>query len=214
MKTRRRKTTKLKRSKEPTAARRRDPSAADLQKQLDHRTRELAETRGHLAESLEQQTATSEVLKVISGSPGDLEPVFRAMLKNATRICGAKFGVLNLYDGDTFRTVAFHNVPPRYAESRSGPFRPHPESGLGYVKRTKRVAHIEDIRAQRPYLEGDPVVVALADLAGARTLLIVPMLKENELIGSIGIYRQEVLAVHRQADCAGDEFRRPGRHRH
>src|SRR5262245_42682542 len=100
--------------------------------------------------------------------------------------------MLNLYDGDNFRPVAFHNLPPGYVEARSKPFRPHPESGLGYVERTKQVAHIEDIRARRPYFEGDPVVVALADLAGARTLLIVPMLKENELIGTIGIFRQEV----------------------
>ena len=111
---------------------------------------------------------------------------------HATRICGAKFGRFNVYDGDSFRTVAFHNAPPQYLEARLGPFRPHPESGLGYVQRTKQVAHVADIRARRPYLEGDPVVLALADLAGARTLLIVPMLKESELIGTIGIYRQEV----------------------
>src|SRR5262245_10410081 len=132
-------------------------------------------------------------LRIISSSPGQLEPVFQAMLENATRICGAKFGMLNLYDGDSFRTVAFHNAPLAYVEARSGrPFRPHPESGLGYVERTRQIAHIEDVRARQVYLEGDPVVVALADLAGARTLLIVPMLKDNELIGTIGIYRQEV----------------------
>jgi GAF domain-containing protein len=153
---------------------------------------ENARLLNELRESLLQQTATSEVLQVISSSPGDLQPVFDAMLANATRICGAMFGMLNLYDGDSFRTVAFHNAPPQYVEARSGPFRPHPESGLGYVQRTRQIAHIEDIRARRPYLEGDPVVLALADLAGARTLLIVPMLKENELIGTIGIYRQEV----------------------
>src|SRR5215831_6972414 len=153
---------------------------------------ENARLLNELRESLQQQTATSEVLQVISSSPGDLQPVFDAMLANATRICGAMFGMLNLYDGDSFRTVAFHNAPPQYVEARSGPFRPHPESGLGYVQRTRQIAHIEDIRARRPYLEGDPVVLALADLAGARTLLIVPMLKENELIGTIGIYRQEV----------------------
>ena len=97
-----------------------------------------------------------------------------------------------LYDGESFRTVAFHNAPPQYVEARTGPFRPHPESGLGYVERTRQVAHIEDVRARRLYLEGEPVVVALADLGGARTLLIVPILKKNELIGTIGIYRQEV----------------------
>jgi GAF domain-containing protein len=153
---------------------------------------EVQARTGELSDALEQQTATSEVLQVISSSPGELQAVFEAMLANATRICGANFGMLNLYDGDSFRTVAFHNAPPRYVEARSEPFRPHPESGLGYVERTKQIAHIEDIRARPPYLEGNPVVVALADFAGARTVLIVPMLKENELIGSIGIYRQEV----------------------
>src|SRR5262245_16190894 len=146
-----------------------------------------------LAEALERQAATSQVLRAISGSQGDLQPVFETILAHATRICGAKFGMLNLYDGDSFRTVAFHNAPPAYVEARSGrPFRPQPESGLGDVERTRQIAHIEDVRARQVYLEGDPVVVALADLAGARTLLIVPMLKDNELIGTIGIYRQEV----------------------
>src|SRR5262249_54404559 len=154
--------------------------------------KELRQRTDDLSEALEQQTATSDVLQVISASPGELEPVFETMLGRATRICGAKFGMLNLYDGDSFRTVAFHNAPPRYIEARSGSFRPHPESGLGYVQRTKQAAHIEDIRARRPYHEGDPAVLALADLAGARTLLIVPMLNENDLIGTIGIFRQEV----------------------
>jgi GAF domain-containing protein len=168
-------------------------SLVELKKQLEERTRELAEARGHLSEALKQQTATSEVLSVISTTTGNLQPVFDKLLANATHLCGAKFGVLNLYDGDSFRTVAFHNAPPAYVETRSErPFRPHPESGLGYVERTRQIAHIEDVRARRVYLEGDPVVVALADLAGARTLLIVPMLKENELVGTIGIYRQEV----------------------
>src|SRR5262249_25396327 len=151
-----------------------------------------AELEKKLAEALEQQAATSDVLRVISSSPGDLQPVFDTILALATRICGAKFGMLNLYDGDSFRTVAFHNAPPAYIEARSGPFRPHPESGLGYVERTRQVAHVEDVRARQLYLDGDPVVVALADLGGARTLLIVPMLKQAELIGTIGIYRQEV----------------------
>ena len=153
---------------------------------------ELRQRTDDLSEALERQTATSDVLQIISTSPGELKPVFETMLESATRICEAKFGMLNLYDGASFRTVAFHHAPAPYVEARSGPFRPHPESGLGYVERTKQVAHIEDIRVRRPYLEGDPAVLALADLAGARTLLIVPMLKENELAGTIGIFRQEV----------------------
>jgi signal transduction histidine kinase len=192
MKKRGREATKLKGRKAPMVARHTNLTAADLQKQLDQRTRELAQAQKHLAEALEQQTATSEVLQVISSSLGGLKPIFETILANATRLCGAKFGMLNLYDGNSFRTAAFHNAPPRYVEARSEPFCPHPESGLGYVERTKQIAHIEDIRARRPYLEHDPAVVALADLASARTLLIVPMLKEGELIGTIGIYRREV----------------------
>jgi GAF domain-containing protein len=154
--------------------------------EVQARTREVTE-------ALEQQTATSEVLQVISSSPGEIDPVFRALLEKGVRICGAKFGTLTLYDGSTFRNAALHKVPPDYAATWSHePFRPHPQSGLGYVARTKQIAHIHDIRTQSPYLEGDPAVVALADLAGARTLLIVPMLKESALIGTIAIFRQEV----------------------
>jgi GAF domain-containing protein/HAMP domain-containing protein len=146
-----------------------------------------------LQESLEQQTATSEVLQVISSTPGDLEPVFKSMLENATRICGANFGTMNLYEEGNYRPVALYNVPPAYAASQGNLLiQPHPQSGLGTVARTHQVVHIEDVRTQPPYLEGSPNVVAMADLAGARTILIVPMLRENELIGTIAIYRQEV----------------------
>src|SRR5262249_14869536 len=149
-----------------------------------------------LRESLEQQTATSEVLGAISSSPGELKPVFETMLANATRLCDAKFGLLNLYDGDSFRQVAFHNVPSAYAETRGvetfRTFRPPPGSGHAEVLRTKEVVHIDDLRSMRPYREGNPLIVAFVDLTGARTFLIAPMIKENELIGTIAIYRQEV----------------------
>ena len=153
---------------------------------------ELRQRTDDLSESLEQQTATSEVLKVISSSPGELEPVFEAMLENATRICQAGFGTLNLYDGDAFHNVALHNPPPQYAMRRGQVIHPHPESALAYVARTKQIAHIDDLRTRQSYLEGHEAVVGLVDLAGARTLLVVPMLKEGELVGSISIYRQEV----------------------
>ena len=145
-----------------------------------------------LAEALEQQAATSEVLGVISSSPGELQPVFDAMLANATRLCGAKFGNLNLYDGGEFCHVAHHNVPPAFAEARPHRFRPHPASGHAEVVKTKLAVHIEDVRAMPPYREGDSTIVALADLGGARTFMIVPMLKEGALVGTINIYRQEV----------------------
>ena len=181
------KATKPKCNNAPTAVRRRSSSMADdLQEQVTFLTRELAEAR-------EQQTAASGVLEVISSSPGDLEPVFNVMLENATRLCGAKFGTLNLFDGEVFRNVAMHNVPAEYAETRLREIiRPHPDSGMARVARTKQLTQIADLRASTPYLKGDPTIVAAADLGGARTILIVPMLKENALIGVMGIYRQEV----------------------
>ena len=144
-----------------------------------------------LTESLEQQTATSEVLEVISASTGELEPVFQKMLENATRVCGANFGVMSLYDGDSFRNVALCNVPPAYGDSPQT-FRPHPESAMGMLARTRHAVQFEDVRTHAPYLEGNPTAIAMVDLAGARTLVAVPMLRENELVGAIAIYRQEV----------------------
>ena len=147
-----------------------------------------------LSESLEQQTATADVLKVISSSPGDLKPVFQAILESATQICQAGFGTLSLYEDGAYQSVALHNPPPQFAKRLGAVIHPHPDSGLAHVARTKQIAHIEDIRTQKPYLDGNEAVVELADLAGARTLLIVPLLKEGDLLGTISIYRQEVLA--------------------
>jgi signal transduction histidine kinase len=145
-----------------------------------------------LSESLEQQTATSEVLQVISSSPGELEPVFGKMLENATRVCGANFGIMNLWDGEKFNIVAGHNVPPAFVEFRKrNSHRSHPESPLAAVDRTHQFVHVHDMRNDPAYLDGDPNVVALVDIAGARTIVIVPMLKEDELIGTISIFRKE-----------------------
>ena len=163
-------------------------SYADLEKKVEQRTAELTE-------SLEQQTATSEVLQVISSSPGELAPVFQKMLENATHVCGANFGVMNLWDGESFNTIANYNVPPAFTAARQHTLsRPHPESGHAAVVRTHQAAHILDARKSPAYLDGAPHVVEMVDIAGARTIIIVPMLKENELIGTITIYRQEVRA--------------------
>jgi two-component system, NtrC family, sensor kinase len=146
-----------------------------------------------LAEAREQQTATSEVLGVISSSPGELEPVFQAMLANAARICEAKFGTLYLRDGDGFHAASLHNAPPAFAENRKrGLIRPGPGTALGRLLRTKQVVRIADVTMEPAYIEGDPLLVTDVKLAGFRTILAVPMLKENELIGGIVIYRQEV----------------------
>ncbi len=154
---------------------------------------ELRQRTDDLSESLEQQTATSEVLQVISSSPGELETVFEAMLANATRICGAKFGTLYLYDGDAFHAAAFHNAPPAFIQERKrAPLYPGPNTSLGLAARTKQVAQIVDITKWKSYLQRDPFAVAGADLGGYRTVVSVPMLKEDKLIGAISVYRQEV----------------------
>ena len=159
--------------KATVAVRGRRLSVAELQDELNALRRELSEAR-------EQQAATFAVLKTISNSPDKLELVFEPLLSNATRLCNAEFGMINLYDGEVFRNVAMHNVPPAYAAiGFREVLRPHPESTLAQVVRTKRAVHIADYRAEAPYREGYPSVVALVDIGGARTLVSVPMLKED-----------------------------------
>jgi signal transduction histidine kinase len=152
-----------------------------------------ADLKKKLAEALEQQTAASEVLQIISSSPGGLEPVFEAMLANAVRICEAKFGTLFLREGDAFRAAALHNAPPAFAEFwQRGPQRPGTRTMLARVVETKQTIHIVDVATEPAYVEGDPIFVAAVNLGRFRTALMVPMLKENELIGTFAIYRQEV----------------------
>ena len=156
-------------------------------------TRLLQEQR----ESLERQTATAEVLRIISSSPGELQPVFDAMLQNATRICEATLGTLFLYKGDAFRAVAVHG-DSYYADwSRREPdvnmrTDVHKGTPLERLTHTKKFLHIHDLRADEGYLSGNPRIKALVESAGARTHLVVPMLKDDELVGAIVIYRQEV----------------------
>ena len=153
-------------------------------------TRLLSELR----QSLEQQTATADVLRVISSSPGELEPVFAAMLENATRICDAKFGIMTLYEGGSFRAVALHNAPPEFAEARRREplFSPAPNNPLARVAATKETLQIADLRLDESYLSGEQATVIIAERGGARTLIDIPMLKDGELVGVFGIYRQEV----------------------
>jgi signal transduction histidine kinase len=157
-----------------------------LLNELRHRTTELTE-------SLDQQIATSEVLGVISSSPGELETVFRSMLENAVRICQAKFGFMLRYDGDAYHTVAeLCDVPAFIEEMKRGPLRPHPDSALGCVARTRQAAQIADITEHQLYAERNPLFVAGAELGGMRTIVAVPMLKDQQLLGAIAIFRQEV----------------------
>jgi signal transduction histidine kinase len=162
-------------------------SYSDLEKKVEVRTHELSE-------ALEQQTATSEVLRVISSSHGNLEPVFNAMLANATRICDAAYGNLFLRDGSKFRAVAVHSKE-KYADLRQNPdidLREHPIIPLARLAKTGEVIHYPDLRTDESYLAKDPRILELVDVAGARTLMAVPMLKEGAIIGAINVYRQEV----------------------
>src|SRR5262249_46064405 len=146
-----------------------------------------------LRESLQQQTASAEVLQVISASPGELEPVFDALLKNAVRLCASNFGNLYLREGEVFRLAAWHNTPPDFVERRrSERYRPGPNSPPGHMLRTRSVVHVADLLNDASYAEHDPGVVAGVELAGIRTIVLVPMLKEGEPIGYLSLYRQEV----------------------
>jgi GAF domain-containing protein len=155
-------------------------SAAELEE-------EAARLRRELAEASERQAASDEVLRVIAGSPGELQTVFQALLANATRICEANFGNLHLYQADAFERVALHNAPRAYADDQQrDPIIPRGRSRLlDRLADTRHLIHVADVLAENP---DEPI----ARLASARTLLIVPMLKGGNLIGAIGIYRQEV----------------------
>ena len=163
---------------------------ARLLNELRQRTADLTERTADLTEALEQQTATSDVLRVISSFPGDLQAVFASMLENAVRICDATFGNIYRWDGEALQMLAAQNTPPAFAESRRRLSARHT-----YMRRTveeKTVFHVADLAASEDYTAGNPGAVAAVELGGVRTFLAVPMLKENELIGSFSLYRQEV----------------------
>ncbi len=159
---------------------------------------ELRQRTGDLTEALEQQTATSELLQVISSSSGDLEPVFAAMLENAVRICHATFGNIYRVEGDGLRIVATHNTPPVFAEARRTVpyFSPGPKNPVCHMMTTKTVVHVDDVAATEAYADREPAAVASVELGGTRTLMIVPMLKDNELVGACMLARQEVLSFN------------------
>ena len=182
---------KSRRRKTKTYKRRglRNPSAADNKTRSD-----VAQLTRERDEALEREKATAEVLRVISSSPGELQPVFQTMLANAMQVCEAKFGFMNRYDGDTWKIVAVHGTVPAYTEylQQQGYRRPGPETVVARIASTKQVVQVADLPASRGYIERDPVVVAAVELGGVRTILGVPMLKEEGLIGAIILYRQQV----------------------
>jgi len=158
---------------------------------------ELRQRTNDLSESLEQQTATSDVLQIIASSPGDLKQPFQAMLARAVRLCEAQFGGLFLCEGPVFRLVAVQIWPATVAqfmqqESAVDLRQHHPQLALARVARTKQLVHIADLRTDAAYLDRDPRMVALVDAGGARTLLVVPILKVSNLAGAIAFYRTEV----------------------
>jgi GAF domain-containing protein len=164
---------------------------ARLLNELRQRTDDLSQRTTDLTEALEQQTATSEVLQVISRSAGDLQPVFASMLENAVRICGAKFGIMNFPKPSGFQPVAMHNVPEPFADFIQGDPVVHfgPKHPLARAAATKQVLHITDLEL---YADEDAVIAKFRELTGARTILHVPMLKDEQLVGIVSIYRQEV----------------------
>src|SRR5262249_38804477 len=147
-----------------------------------------------LSEALEQQTATSEVLRIISGSQDRLGPVFQAVLENATRLCEAKFGILWLAEGDKWRSVALHGLPAGLAAARQGEPVVHfaPNTPIGRVISTTQLVHVDDLTKEPGYLERNPRLVSFIELGGARSAVFAPMLKDAELIGVLTIYRQQV----------------------
>src|SRR6516164_2623187 len=167
----------------------RKPSAANRKTQSD-----VAQYIRERDEALEREKATAEVLRVISSSPGELKPVFQAMLANAVRICEAKFGILFRYDRGAFYAAASIGVPPAYAEFLRGTVHvssEHPHNPLTRLERAKEVVHSPNLTDQA-YIERNSRIVALVESGGARSWVGVPMLKEGKLIGAIIIYRQEV----------------------
>jgi two-component system NtrC family sensor kinase len=179
----RQRTSRPKARKAPTAG----VSTDDLQEQLNRRTRERDE-------ALEQQTATIEVLRAISSSAGKLEPIFDTMLRNALRLCGAQSGHMLLFDGESFTIAAIKDTPAGFAKHllAEPKLRAYPGSYLAQLVETKKTINVPDLRADKPYLERLPRAVAAVDQGGLRSQLMVPMAKEDELVGSINIYRQQV----------------------
>src|SRR5215831_775862 len=164
----------------------------NLQQQLDERTAELGALRRELADSREQQKATADVLQVINSSPGDLAPVFDAMLDKALGLCDAAFGILWTYDGKAFSVVADRNLPSAYAQAvRGQSFSAETTTGLRLLVESKAPVHTRDAVGDGAYAEREPLRVAAVELGGVGSFVAVPMLKKGELIGSFSIYRDE-----------------------
>src|SRR5260370_22821837 len=170
-----------------------DNAVADLQHANAELQRQLAQRIVERDEAIAQQTATAEVLEVINSSPGDLAPVFDAMLEKAMSLCEAAFGMLQRYDGERFEAAALRGLPPAYAEFlRSNPPRSGPGTAPFRIVAGEQVVHVPDLKAEDAYRNGDTRRRAMVDLGGARTSIVVALRKDDKLLGSISAYRQEV----------------------
>ncbi|HEY8871524.1 MAG TPA: GAF domain-containing protein [Stellaceae bacterium] len=169
-----------------------DDRAADPSQIIADLQRELAQSRSERDEALAQQSATAEVLQVINASPGDLAPVFNAMLGKATQLCEATFGVLWLCNGEQLHAAALHGAPAAYAAVARTPIEPRPNNPLGRMLRGERLIVSTDVADEEPYREGDPARRALVDLGRARSAIQVALVRDDKLLGSLTVYRQEV----------------------
>src|SRR5215831_6617940 len=181
---------------------------AELHRKLDERTRERDETEA-------QKAAMAEVLEVINSSPGDLTPVFDGMLEKAMRLCGAAFGFMTVIDGERSRTVAARGVPAAYATFRKRNPTPATAPIASRVRKGEPFIHTVDLKAERFYEEGDPQRRAIVDLAGARTLLAAPLMRDQAVLGAIQVYRTEVrpFSESRSHCCRTSPRRRSSRWR-
>ena len=172
---------------------RRDTRKATPSSQSPSEETMVARLSRELNEARQEQTATAEVLRLLSGSR-DLNRLFNTILINATNLCQANFGTMAIYEGDALRIVAMHNVPPAFAEFRQREplFHPGPLSPPARIAATKKMLHIPDLSEDAAYKQRDPVVVGFVELAGVRTPVAVPILKVKDLVGVIAIYRKEV----------------------
>jgi two-component system, NtrC family, sensor kinase len=184
---------KARRRGRATTQRRQAPARAPRGAAAPGRDTEIERLTRELNQAAEQQLATSEVLRLIGGSSGDLQPVFANILESAVRLCDAHNGAINRWDGDALQLIATHNMPPAFVElRRQAPYRPNQHSASGRMLASRAPIHIVDLAQDRAYLERNPPTVAAVELAGVRTTLAVPMWKDDELVGSFSVGRTEV----------------------
>jgi len=169
-----------------------DSALADPQQLIADLQRQLAERTAERDVAMAQQTAATEVLQVINASPGDLAPVFEAILEKAHHLCAGDFGGLLVYDGEHFRAAALHNVPPAFAELARRLFRPGPKNRLTDLLKGENLVHLADLRDVLTEAPDDPVIRGAVEHGGIRTLLLVALRKDDALLGVITVYRQEV----------------------